>query len=236
MSDNKDKMSNIKTLGIIFAVLGGLLLSLSGLILAQMYPQDAPNPPIFISMVPAFFLLLLIIGIILLFVYRYRKFTQEPSFQIKTCDRCGKDSKDTFSYEFMAGKKIATNYAGTSRSGNTTTTTYRTTYKNITSIPTVLCPKCFNKELAKERIAILSVCFAIIAVLASIGFMINNYSLQCFTSWLFLFFLIGILASQSFKGADPQLHSSVFSPYAKPKISNLGLDTLWNHDEYKKLH
>jgi len=165
--------------------------------------------------------------------------TVQAKETIKECDKCHKKTDNIVPYIWMAGKEAKRECTGTSRSGNTLYTSYNISYSNITPIQSGLCSKCFKKSLTISRIVPSIVLLATIIVLISIWQMLNtpNAPDGFPQQGLLLIILIPALIYQGkhLKKSKPEFHPSLFYNFALKKSLNLGLDNLWDQDQYKQL-
>lgn len=152
----------------------------------------------------------------------------------ENCDSCGK-SGEIMTYIWTAGKTLKSEVTGVTRSGNTTTTTTRITYGDITSFPTHLCRACYWRKLNLRRIAALLITLTTIIVLISTFKHLIAGVMAA--EGIFLFFLIPITIIQwrRFIKSDPQFHPQLFKLFAERKLNAMDQDTIWNQNEYKEL-
>ncbi len=163
------------------------------------------------------------------------------------CDSCGKDSQDTISYEWKAGRKTnskaeTSNHYGYNYSSSTTKTT--TYYTDIISIPTQICSECYKNKL--KRLILYDVCILYSsAIVLTLPIWVSIFAHNSNYSWglcLTLYAAIGLATGfgkfrnvLNSKKSKTGYRLDTLRPFATVKMKNLGRDTLWTQDRFKEL-
>ena len=158
----------------------------------------------------------------------------------ESCDSCKKKTDVLISYRWMAGKDnrrvSKTHFANiTPMKG----TLFELNYGSVTPIETGLCQECYKQRLNRKKIVPYTLISLMVVMLISAGLILyitqDGAALGVAILIMIPTLLFSINKLFALKKDDAKFHPDFFKQYAESKMLNLGLDTLWNHEEYEKI-
>ena len=168
------------------------------------------------------------------------KHEQEKQSESIHCEKCGNPTNRDFSYVWAGGKVTGVKEVGVRHETTKTIITTLITYSNITAISTGLCHDCYKKRLNSFKLATYVILAITVLVPLSTFLLYLTGNAEGFCAGLsvlvIFLFLPALDKLKIYLGKDKnRILEGLLLPFARTKIKNLGLDTLWNQQEFTKL-